>query len=156
MIGTSLITTDDALIAVPDDWLETIALSIPGTGELKSLTIGQEAQARGRPGKPQAYCHMDGGLRPLPAPGGMIDYELVYYRKVSRLADTQQSNWILSEYPNLYLFASLGAAHGYLVNNDQISLWAQSASGIIDSINSQTQRAEYARSHTPTRQLSFG
>lgn len=158
MIGTSIIETDNPLIAVPCDWLETIAISIPGTGELKSLTIGQEAQARRNNGNPTAFAMMDGGIRPLPAPtdGSMITYELVYYRKVSQLSDTVQVNWILNLHPTLYLFASLSMAHAYLVNQDQVGLWSQSAAAIIQSINEQSKRAEYARSHTPTRQLSFG
>jgi len=159
MIGTSLIETDDVLIGVPDDCLEVILLS-PGTtswwGSLDPMTLAQEAYNRILTGTSRGFTIMDGGLRPVPPPTGMTSYELVYYRSVSRLSDTQWTNWILQVHPDLYLYASLAAAAAFLKNPEEIGVWAQSASDMIDKINERSLRSEYARGRPLVRDITMG
>jgi hypothetical protein len=160
MIGTSFIETSDIVIGVPDDCLEVILLSpwSPDRAQysaMDSLTLAQEVSNRLATGNPRGFTIMDGGLRPVPAPLGLTQYELVYYRSVSRLNDVQYTNWILQTAPDLYLYASLAAAQAYLKNPEEIGVWAQSAADMISKINDQSLRSEYARGRPLTRNVSL-
>jgi hypothetical protein len=160
MIGTSLIETDDILIGTPDDCLEVILLS-PFNGDaaqyipMDSLTLAQELQNRISTGAPKGFTLMDGGIRPVPAPLGLTSYELVYYRSISRLSEQQWTNWILQTAPDLYLYASLAAGAAYLKNNEEIGVWAQTAGEMIQKINDQSLRSEYARGRPLVRTVSL-
>jgi hypothetical protein len=160
MIGTSFIETADIVIGVPDDCLEVILLSpwSPSAAQysqMGSLTLAQEISQRILTGEPRGFTLMDGGIRPVPAPLGLTQYELVYYRSVSRLNDTQYTNWILQTAPDLYLYASLAAAAAYLKNPEEIGLWAQSAADMIDKINERSLRSEFARGKPLVRNISL-
>ena len=155
-VGTSNVTTDNALIEVPGDWLETITFSIPGRGALDPLTLAQEADWRGKtPGTPACFTMMDGGIRPLPPPSGMITYELVYYRMLDKLTDLNTTNWLLRRYPDLYLFASLVAAEAFLRNTEDLPLWAQSVQNGIDELNEKSKGAEFARGKPIARVITI-
>jgi hypothetical protein len=160
MIGTSFIETADVIIGTPDDCLEVILLS-PWSPDrvqyssMDSLTLAQEVSSRLATGTPSGFTIMDGGLRPVPAPLGLTKYELVYYRSISRLDDTQWTNWILQTAPDLYLYASLAAAAAFLKNLEEIGVWAQSAADMIDKINERSLRSEYARGKPLVRSISL-
>jgi hypothetical protein len=161
MIGTSFIETADLVIGVPDDCLEVILLSPwrPDAAQyssMDSLTLAQEVSARIATGLPRGFTIMDGGLRPVPAPLGLTQYELVYYRSISRLDDVQWTNWILQTAPDLYLYASLAAAAAFLKNPEEIGVWAGSAQNMIESINERSLRSEYARGKPLVRTITLG
>lgn len=161
MVGTSLIETDDILIGTPDDCLEVILLS-PFNGEraqyipMDSFTLAQEVGSRLASGQPRGFTLMDGGIRPVPAPTGLISYELVYYRSISRLSEEQWTNWILQTAPDLYLYASLAAGSAFLKNTEEIGIWAQTAGEMIQKINDQSLRSEYARGRPLVRNITMG
>jgi hypothetical protein len=161
MIGTSFIETEDTVIGTPDDCLEVILLSpwspsVAQYSQMDSLTLAQEINQRILTGEPRGFTLMDGGIRPVPAPLGLTQYELVYYRSVSRLDDVQYTNWILQTAPDLYLYASLAAAAAYLKNPEEIGIWAQSAADMIDKINERSLRSEYARGRPLVRNITMG
>ena len=64
-------------------------------------------------GVPNFFTIEDGNLRVEPPPDG--DYELgyVYYQKIPALTDSNTTNWLLTDHPDLYLNASLAEAYSY-------------------------------------------
>ena len=46
---------------------------------------------------------------------------LYYYQKVTALSVANTSNWLLTNFPNLYLFGSLVAAEAYLGTDPGVS-----------------------------------
>lgn len=57
----------------------------------------------------------------------------MFYLKAWDIA-TSGSNWLLTNYPDLYLYASLVAAEGYLKNDPRVVLWkAQLDEGIAEA-----------------------
>lgn len=156
-IGTSIVTTSEAYPGWPPDWLATISISESGGGPLKQLTIVQaEAIEACGPGVPIAYAIVDGGVRLVPAPSAARSYRLTYERKLHRLGDTVQSNWLLAVSPDLYLYASLVAAEVYLKNDERFPLWEGKAQQIIDDMNLQSRRQKYGQGRPLTRVATFG
>jgi len=49
---------------------------------------------------------------------------MVYYHKLPYLSDTVSSNFWLANTPDLLLYASLGEAEPFLMNDERINTWA--------------------------------
>lgn len=52
---------------------------------------------------------------------------ILYWRRIPDLSDTNTTNWLLDKYPDVYRYASLAAAEGYLKNDPRLPLWASAA-----------------------------
>jgi len=160
MIGTSNVTSSSGLISVPSDWLETVDINVFVSGRgwvpISSLTLNLSGARTTTPGRVAGFSMMDGAIRVQPVPNTDTQYELVYYRKLSKLSDTVTSNWILQLHPNLYLFAALANSGAYLRNPEDLAVWAGAATNIIGTINEQTKGAEFARGQPIVRRVTFG
>src|SRR4030095_12069074 len=95
MIGVAEIRTIEPYIQVPPDWLETISIAVKGNPALPSLTIVQQQEfARASPvSPPWGFAMIDGGFKLFPTPAAECLFEIIYYRRVERLSDTNEVNW---------------------------------------------------------------
>ena len=59
---------------------------------------------------------------------------LHYWVKITPLSDANTTNWLLTKYPDLYRYASLMSAEGFLKNDPRIPLWAQTAANILAEV----------------------
>ena len=64
-------------------------------------------------GNPEVMAVDGDNLRCWPAPSANTDATLRYYRTIPALSDVNTSNWVLTNYPNAYLFGSLASAFSY-------------------------------------------
>ncbi|WP_146125269.1 phage adaptor protein [Burkholderia multivorans] len=48
---------------------------------------------------------------------------MYYYQELQGLSDSNESNWLLEDYPNLYLYATLLEATPYLIDDERIEVW---------------------------------
>jgi hypothetical protein len=88
--------------------------------QLTFLTPQHFADAAGASGGlPRVYTIVAGQIRlgPAPAASGLIA-ELLYYARVPALSPGNPANWLLSLYPNIYLFGALSQAGPYLGLDD--------------------------------------
>lgn len=158
MEQTSIVTTDETIIEVPDDWLETITFArqtSTGVCVMDSNSIAQELQMRYATGEPVSYNHMDGGIRVSPPPNGEFTYELVYYKKIPPLTSVDP-NWLLTKSPDLYVYGSLVQAAPWLMDDNRMTLWEAKTVSIIQGMNDESKRAEHARGQGPVRRVTFG
>lgn len=158
MEQTSTVTTDETIIEVPDDWLETIAFArqtSTGLQVMDSNSIVQEQLMRYATGEPVSYNHMDGGIRVSPPPNGEFTYELVYYKKIPPLTSVDP-NWLLTKSPDLYVYGSLVQSAPYLMDDQRMTLWEAKTVSIIEGMNNESRRAEHARGQGPVRRVTFG
>ena len=59
---------------------------------------------------------------------------ILYWRKIPNLSDTVTTNWLLTKYPDLYLYASLSAAEGWLKDDPRIPLWSNAAQVALEEV----------------------
>jgi hypothetical protein len=69
---------------------------------------------------------------------------MLYYAAPAYLSDTNTSNAFLANCPDALLYASLGEAEPYLMNDERLATWAALYQRAIDSINASDDRGEYA------------
>lgn len=93
-------------------------------------------------GSPRMVAVSDGQFffRPVPSSGTV---ELVYYQKIPALTSGSPTNWLMTKYPDLYLFGALAQAEFYNWNDDRLPLIKARVEELIEQINMATQKERY-------------
>lgn len=73
-----------------------------------------------------------------------------YYAKIPALA-TYETNWLLANFPNVYLFGSLLAAEAFLGTDPRLKLWGDLYDNALLKIAGSTERGEYGGSPLSVR-----
>jgi hypothetical protein len=81
-------------------------------------------------------------LTALPISGN--DIELTYYQKIPALSDSNTTNWLLSEHPNLYLHASLLYCAKYVVDEPMMMTESTFVQNYVDLIHAADNRGKFA------------
>jgi hypothetical protein len=138
---------DDQYLTLPTDWLETIRLTVKDTVpypmNLASKSQIEDYRFKGNnvAGKPLYYTHIAGELELFPTPDATYDIELLYKQKVEALSDSNTSNWLLSEAPDLYLYATLVETAIYLRDDERLASFGALYQSKLDAVNRQSNRA---------------
>ena len=136
----------------PRDWLETIRLHVTsgGTQVLNLLSRASMADKRqgaeDTTGEPRFYCHAERGFEVFPTPDGTYTTELLYYQKITALSDSNTSNWLLSDHPDVYLYGALIHSAPYLAEDERIGVWAQLYSAATQRVNQAGEDASFSGS----------
>ena len=75
-------------------------------------------------GRPTAFTITQGGIEVTPAPDGAYTAELIYHAKIPALSDSNPTNWLLTEAPDVYLYGALTQGAPYLGDDARIGTWA--------------------------------
>jgi hypothetical protein len=138
---------DDQYLTLPTDWLETIRLTmqdtVPYVLNLASRDQIEEYRLRGADvsGKPVYYSHIAGEIELYPTPDATYDIEMLYTQKIEALSDSNTSNWLLSEAPDLYLYAVLMETAIYLRDDDRIAAYASMYQNKLAALNASSKKA---------------
>jgi len=125
-------TLSGRYLEAPDDWVETIRF-YAGSGQslnrLELLSIGamldKRAAANDAVGDPIYYAHIENGFEVYPSPDGPVTVELLYLQKLPALVNDEDTNWVLTDHPDVYLYGSLLHTAPYLVEDERLNTWAQ-------------------------------
>ena len=138
---------DDQYLTLPTDWLETIRLTmqdtVPYVLNLASRDQIEEYRLRGADvsGKPVYYSHIAGEIELYPTPDATYDIEMLYTQKIDALSDSNTSNWLLTEAPDLYLYAVLMETAIYLRDDDRIAAYASMYQNKLAALNASSKKA---------------
>ena len=132
---------DSQYLARPTDWVETIRMHITGGGtRTLDLLSGaamsdKRAGADDTSGEPRYFRHAERAFEVYPTPDGTYNVEILYYQKIPALSDTNTSNWLLSEAPDISLYGSLLHSSPYLAEDARVNVWAQLYAAAKDNVN---------------------
>lgn len=99
-------------------------------------------------GEPIVYAASNGVLHLGPVPDGAYTISITYMDRLSNITEANQSNWLLTENPDLYLYAVLYQTCVWLEDLDAAEKYRAELFSIIEEVNLQGNR--YRRS-TPMR-----
>lgn len=132
-------TAGNAYISLPSDMIEMRRLMLQAdyTIPLDYLTPDQLAQeySAGTTNKPQAFTVIGSQVQLAPIPDAAYTVELTYMQRIPALSGSNTTNWVLSSYPNAYLFGALVAAQPFLVNDARIGTFQALYKEAVDQIN---------------------
>lgn len=90
----------------------------------------------GEVGIPRAYTIIGQAIYLVPIPGADYELNLIYKSRVPNLA-TQGATWLLSNYPNIYLYGALCESAPYLKDDTRIAVWEDKYVKAVNSVNVQ-------------------
>ena len=143
----------DQYMQIPSDWLETIRLHLTGNGT-SALTLSSRAAMADIRAKnenistksPYLYCHADGQFELYPTPSEETNFEILYYQKITPLNDSDTTNWLLTDAPDVYLYGALLHSAPYLADDGRIAVWAQLYATAVAGLMKASDDARYSGS----------
>jgi hypothetical protein len=147
---------------VPDDFLETksIKLDTNPITYLSFQTIDAMDQLSNTTylssGKPLYFSIVGSQFRLLPIPDGEYTAELVYYAKLAKLSNTNTTNWLLTQAPDVYLYGSLLQAAPYLQDDARISVWSSLYQAGLEQLQIADDRGSTSGGAILARARTFG
>jgi len=126
-------------VVLPTDMLEMRRLQVTGTyNQPLSYRAPDELSidyAANGSGQPVVFTVIGSNLELAPIPDAVYSLELTYQQRIPALSDTNTTNWLLTSWPNAYLYATLLAATPFIMNDTRLAVWAQLYSDAVDGIN---------------------
>lgn len=119
MITVSTVSSALRYITLPTDVLEVLQLSLDSTGvplEVREVSaIGDLRRTRFlTTGTPRYFAIVGPRGEIVPTPTGSTTYEISYYAEIPALSADGDTNWLLTDDPDVYLYTALLHAAVYL------------------------------------------
>ncbi len=141
------------VVALPSDCQELRSL-LPLTGTptrdkaIKIVTpamlADERMQTAGLQGTPIMAAIVDGNLIFAPPPDQTYTHRIIYFQKNVPLSGSDESNAILLEAPDIYLYGSLLAAAPFLEHDERIPVWTDLFNTAVSELNDAREREETA------------
>jgi hypothetical protein len=126
-------------VALPTDMLEMRRLQVVGTyNQPLSYRSPDELSidyASNMSAQPIVFTVVGGNIELAPIPDGVYSLELTYQQRIPALSVSNTTNWLLTNWPNAYLYASLIASAPFIMNDARLSTWAQLYQQAVEGIN---------------------
>jgi hypothetical protein len=148
----SVAELDTQFSALPADFLQPIRLQITDgpTSDVTPVSTAQMLQLRAdrndRVGCPVHYAVTAGSLELYPTPDAPYNTTMVYYGRVPALSATNETNWLLAEAPDAYLYGALVHSAPYLKDDPRIQVWEGLFMLAINNLNQSSIEAKYGGS----------
>jgi len=133
------IARDAEYVAVPGDMLGPLDLMLSGTPPIEldyldPANLEREKALARWVGAPKFYTVVGGSLQLYPAADQDYDAELVYIARAPALSDGAPTNWILTDYPDAYLYGALVQSAPYLRDDARADLWGTLFTAALDDM----------------------
>lgn len=161
MVTRSDATLDTPYFAVPADWLQTIRFQLNTNPVTPLLYVTpeqalEESMVYSAAQQPLFYTTVGQQFQVVPTPDSEYEAELLYYAKIPALSDSNTSNWLLTESPDLYLYAALLQSAPYLKEDERLNVWAGLYQRLFDDMMLADERARIGSSKLKSRFRTFG
>jgi len=138
-------TLDERFENLPTDWIEGIHLYLSDGSQIEYASVAeigrQKVLTNDTAGKPRLYTINSGQIEFYPAPDDQYTLTMVYYARIPAFAVDADDNWLLSNYPDVYLYGSLLQSAPYLAEDARIAVWAQLYGASVKNLGDDSTRA---------------
>lgn len=141
------LSLDESHETLPSDWLETINMYLSDGSPILFTPIAEisrEKLSYPANGKPRMYTINAGEFEFYPVPDTSYDLTMVYRARTPELTQDDDTNWILNDYPDVYLYSALLHTAPYLQDDERVGLWASLKEAAIMSLNQESQAGKYS------------
>ena len=140
---------DTQYSAIPADMLEPIRfyLTTAPTGPIELVSQMEMLQLResvaDTSARPKYYAITAGEIEVVPTPSGTFNAELYYYASIPALSDSNTTNWVLTYFPNAYLYGALIHAAPYIEEDARLQMWVSLYGEAINAINKESEDTKF-------------
>lgn len=133
-----LTTPSRATIALPSDYKSPLALWIADINPQEQLTqlLVQSMPFNETPNRPQYWC-IDGGDIRFQCPANNAYPIKFRYSQLFELSGGNPSNYVLTEFPDVYLFGALFEAADFLFDDANAAKWNAKFLDAVQRLNNQ-------------------
>lgn len=138
---------------LPSDYLELRRIQIDSAPDHTLILLDKDEAARKyseTTGRPVGYIIIADQLQLAPAPDGDYTVEIDYYEKIPALA-SYGSNWLLTNYPSIYLWGALLAMAVHIQNDPRLPMLQAQYTALLDNINATDRKQRFSGSAPYTR-----
>jgi len=148
VVATASTTGGDSTVGLPTDFLEMRDIHV-NTNPITTLSYAApnafyNSYRATESGKPTEYTVLATELQLSPIPDSTYQLQMLYYAQPYFLSDTNTGNVFLTNFPDALLYAALGEAEPYLMNDARLQTWATLYDRAISSISIADQSSEYS------------
>jgi hypothetical protein len=137
METTADLTPSSGVATLPTDFMAMIRVQSRTSPtrrlEYKSQDWLDEAYPAGDSGYPSFYSMSGSSLRMYPLTTS--DIRITYWAYPAPITSLNTTNWLLTKYPNVYLYASLIELELYALNKDGAQVWATALDVAVESLS---------------------
>ena len=134
MEASTTLAVTNGVASLPSDFRAAIAMTL-GTVEYKAITAADlRAMNQGgiRPTYP-VYSIVNNQIRVYPADSSAPTF--IYATRLANLVADADTNWVLQDYPDVYLMASLAEARKFLIDDARLVQYEQMTIARIAELN---------------------
>jgi hypothetical protein len=142
-ITTSLTTGE--FLALPTDYESFRGIRFLTSSNIGKLTYQAPQQMFNHVavGRPSFFTIIGNQIQFDRVPDAEYTVQFQYYKKATPLTPSNQTNDILTDYPNIYLFGSLAALFGYAQDTEQEAAYINKFIGAIRGANKADKKGRY-------------
>lgn len=149
-VATTNTVANDATVQIPSDFLQMRDLHINNN----PITVLQYESPSNFyrntfsliNGVPKQYTLLSDQFQLAPIPDSEMTLQMLYYAAPPYLSNSNSSNVFLVNCPDLLLYASLGEAEPYLMNDPRLQTWKAMYDVGVQSLTVSDDQGEYAGS----------
>jgi hypothetical protein len=149
-VSTTDTVANDATVQIPSDFLQMRDLHINNNPvtvlQYESPSNFYRNTFSVISGLPQQYTLLADEFQLAPIPSSIMELQMLYYAKPPYLSDTNTTNVFLQNCPDLLLYAALGEAESYIMNDPRLQTWANFYDRGVASLTVSDDQGEYAGS----------
>jgi hypothetical protein len=149
-VVTTPTTASDSTVALPSDFLEMRDIHIESTPIQTVIYQNPSHFFRNAgvtvSGMPTYYTVTGSEFQFAPIPDSAYTLKMIYYASPTYLSVSVSSNVFLANCPDLLLYAALGEAEPYLMNDARIQTWAGLYDRGVNSLTAADDSSEYTGS----------
>ena len=143
--STSDISTQ--FVSQPTDLLElyNIQLNSDPIVRLEQVSLSKMDElksASSTTGKPRYFSITGADFEFYPAPDTTYEIEVIYYKTIAPLSDSNTDNFLLTNQNDIYLFGTLVQAEPFLMNDERIGVWGALLGKGIEELRVSDQRSQ--------------
>lgn len=133
-------TIGNAYVTLPSDMLEMSRLNVL-TDPVYTLQYRSADQLStefptSQTGEPRVFGVIGAQVQLAPVPDAAYTLELTYMQRIPSLSNSNTTNWLLSAFPNCYLYAALMSAQPFIQNDERLPLFEKLYRDSVNAINS--------------------
>lgn len=149
-VSTTDTVAEDATVQIPSDFLQMRDLHINNNPitvlQYESPSNFYRNSFSQIGGLPRQYTLLSDEFQLAPIPDSIMELQMLYYAAPTYLSDTNTTNVFLQSCPDLLLYASLGEAEPYIMNDPRLQTWANLYDRGVASLTVSDDQGEYAGS----------
>ncbi len=149
---TLSLTSASPLIALPSDFLESKTLINTSTVPVQVIPIFTATSlytaipTPATSGPPKGVTTTGTNLQFAPVSDQTYSIDFYYYQKITALSTGAPTNWLLTNFPNLYLFGSLVASEAFLGSDPRLETWGNLYDNMLQKLSGSNERGQYGGS----------